>query len=380
MFDSIYVLKIKDQKILKKLLKNHIYIEKIIYDKLGCFIYVDYDNYCKIIKYKKIFEISLIEVKGINKYKYLIKKYLLFFISVIISILSLYVLSNVIFDVSIMSNNKEIIKLLDNELEYYGISKYHFVKSYEEKEMIKTKILEDHKDKIEWLEIDRKGTKYTINVLERIINSEEDEETYRHLISKKNAIILEIKAENGSIIRKVNDYVNKGDIIVSGAITKGEDVVAYTRAKGIVYGETWYNVQVELPINYYSKLYTGKEKKRLVISFLNKKIKLFDFSKYKDEEYEDKVIFESNLLPFKFSYSKIKEVEIISDIYSYDKALEQGINLAREKLLTTLEKGSKILSQKKLKLYTKDSKIILEVFFKVYEDITDYCDILIEGD
>jgi len=33
-----------------------------------------------------------------------------------------------------------------------------------------------------------------------------------------------------------------------------------------------------------------------------------------------------------------------------------------------------------LKLYTKDSKIFIEVFFKVYENITDYCDIVLEGE
>jgi len=56
------------------------------------------------------------------------------------------------------------------------------------------------------------------------------------------------------------------------------------------------------------------------------------------------------------------------------------MNLARSRLLETLDNDSKILSQKKLKLYTKDSKIFIEVFFKVYENITDYCDIVLEGE
>ncbi len=36
---------------------------------------------------------------------------------------------------------------------------------------IKNKILEENKDTLEWLEIIRNGTKYTIRVEERIINN-----------------------------------------------------------------------------------------------------------------------------------------------------------------------------------------------------------------
>lgn len=380
MFNSIYIFKIEDKKNIKKLIKYHIYFENIVYDNKNCYIYVDYYNYCKVLKYKNLFNIELVDTRGINKYKYLLKKYFLFFISIIVGIMGVYFLSNVIFDVKIMTNKEDLYKLLSNELEYYGISKYNLVKSFEEKEEIKKKILEEYKDKIEWLEFERKGSVYYINVLERIINKEDDSSDYRHLVSRKNAIILEIKAEDGEIIKKINDYVNKGDIIVSGAIMKGEEVKNYVKAKGNVYGETWYNVSVELPINYYEKLYTGNEKKRITINYLDKHIKLFNFSNYQNEEREDKVIFQSKILPFSITYTTFKEINLFDDVYTVEKAMDKGISLARSRLLETLDSDSKILSQKKLKLYTKDSKIFIEVFFKVYENITDYCDIVLEGE
>ena len=380
MFNSIYIFKVGDKKNIKKLIKYHICFENIVYDNKSCYIYVDYYNYCKVLKYKKLFNILLVDTKGVNKYKYLLKKYFLFFISIIVGIVGVYLLSNVIFDVKIMTNKEDLYKLLSNELEYYGISKYNLVKSFEEKEEIKKKILEEHKDKIEWLEFDRKGSVYYINVLERIINKEDDSSDYRHLVSKKNAIILEIKAEDGEIVKKINDYVNKGDIIVSGKIMKGEEVKNYVKAKGNVYGETWYNVSVELPINYYEKIYTGKEKKRLTINYFDKHIKLFNFSNYQNEERSDKVLFQSKILPFSITYSTFKEINLFDDVYTIEKAIDKGMNLARTRLLETLDSDSKILSQKKLKLYTKDSKIFIEVFFKVYENITDYCDIVLEGE
>ena len=135
-----------------------------------------------------------------------------------------------------------------------------------------------------------------------------------------------------------------------------------------------------MPINYYSKTYTGNEKKRLVINYFDKHIKLFNFNNYENEERSDKVIFQSKILPFSISYSTFKEINLFDDVYTADKALDVGMNLARNRLLDTLEKDSEILSQKKLKLYVKDSKIYIEVFFKVYENITDYSDIVLEGE
>ena len=71
MFNSIYIFKIEDKKNIKKLIKYHIYFENIVYDNKSCYIYVDYYNYCKVLKYKKLFNIELVDTKGINKYKYL---------------------------------------------------------------------------------------------------------------------------------------------------------------------------------------------------------------------------------------------------------------------------------------------------------------------
>ena len=122
MLNNIYIFKVGDKKNIRKLIKYHIYFENIVYEGSSCYIYVDYYNYCKVLKYKKIFNIELVDSKGINKYKYLLKKYFLFFISSVVGVFGLYFLSNIIFDVRIMTSNEEMYKLLLNELSYYGIS------------------------------------------------------------------------------------------------------------------------------------------------------------------------------------------------------------------------------------------------------------------
>ena len=148
-----------------------------------------------------------------------------------------------------MSNNKDLVKIINRELEEADFKKFRFIKSYAEKEKLKDKILSEYKDKLEWLEIDLIGTKYYVRILERVINKEHNY-NYQSIVARKNATIKEIKASSGSIVKKVNDYVNKGDEIISGYIKKGDDIKDIVEAKGSVYGETWYNVKVILPRTY----------------------------------------------------------------------------------------------------------------------------------
>ena len=161
---TVYILKLSDVKYLNRLVQNKIKFQKIKYQNKSCLLYVDKENYDKLKKYLEIYDITLERVEGLEKYLFLLKKNIIFIISVILGLVFLYLLSNMIFDIKIMTDKKDLVKILNNELEYYGISKYHFVKSFKEKEEIKNKILNDYKDKFEWLEIDLVDSNYYIRV------------------------------------------------------------------------------------------------------------------------------------------------------------------------------------------------------------------------
>ena len=68
-----YILKLENKKYLNNLLKYNVYFYKIKYQGDICFLYVNYDNYIKLIKYKDIYGISLSGVVGLPQYKTLIK-------------------------------------------------------------------------------------------------------------------------------------------------------------------------------------------------------------------------------------------------------------------------------------------------------------------
>ena len=137
MLNNLYILKIPDNNILKKLIRYHICFTKITYYDNYILVAVDYLNYANILRYMKIFNIELVSVKGLKHYKYLLKKYFIFLVSIILGFIWLIFLSNIIFDVRIMTNDKEIAQILNLELNYYNIRKYKMVVSFKEKESIK---------------------------------------------------------------------------------------------------------------------------------------------------------------------------------------------------------------------------------------------------
>ena len=368
---TTYILKLNNKKYLNRLLSYKVHFKKIKYQGDICFLYVNYDDYKTLIKYKDIYGIALYKIVGLTNYINTIKNNIVFIISTIFGILLLFILSNVIFDIKIMSNNNELIEIIKRELDEAEFKKYRFIKSFREKEQLRNKILNEYKDKIEWLEIDRVGTKYYVRVLERIIHKE-DNINYQSIVARKNAIIKEIKASSGEIVKKINDYVNRGDEIISGKIMKKDEVKSMVEAKGSVYGETWYNVKVILPRTYNTIKYTGNSYNTLSIKVLGKRFLLFSKNKYQQEDYQDSELINDKLLPFSINKTKVLEKNNENFFYTYQEAWEKGLSLAREKLLNDLNGDSKILLQKKLKLYEENSTIIVEVFFKVYEDITDY--------
>ena len=375
----------KDPKyFLRHLIVKKIKLYNIIEDHDGISLTVDEVDYAKILKMKTSYNIKIINRFGVAKLRYLLLKYKYILSFLFLPLGLMIILSHFIFFIDVIHSKEEIRELVENDLKEFGISKYRFRVSYAKKEEIRNKILEKEKDKIEWLEIDRIGTRYIVNVEERLIKDNKVDNEVRDIVAKKDAMILNIEAETGEIVRKKYEYVRKGDTIVSGTIKNKEDEVSKVKAEGKVYGEVWYSVTVELPKKYYEEKKTGKTSKALTLRIANKKISV-PFSKdNKSYISEDSPILENNLIPIKLVLETKHEIEIIDKEYNMDNSSSEAIKLATKKLEERLDEQSMILSKKVLKKTLKNSKIIVEIFFKVRENITDYKkiskELKIEGD
>lgn len=375
-FSSSIKIKVTGRNInnfLKRLINNNINIEKVMpISHKEIDLIINYQDLDKVLKLKTIYNIKIVRYYGKLRIIKRIKKDIFILSSLLISLLLIYTLSNVIFKVEVIHSNKNIIKLVTKELEDNGIKKYKFVKNYQEIEKIKNKILEENKDTLEWLEIIREGTKYTIRVEERIINNKPKDNKIYNIVASKNAVIKNIYAESGEKIRSINTYVKKGDIIISSDITLPNNEKISKTASGKVQGEVWYNINIEYPYQYHEIKYTGNKKKVLVLNLLNKRISFFDFHKYKTFNRNIKYIFNNNITPISLIYEDEYETNIINEVYDYNTAREKAITKAKEKILEKYPNIKDITNIKIIKEEDKKNKISLNLFVTCLEDITEY--------
>ena len=376
LFKSKFNLNVKGNNIerfIKRLKSNNIEILNIKYiskNEVSIKIYkYDYD---KVIKLKTIYEINIIESYGIIKIidKSLENRFMILFI--LISLISLYIITNIIFDVDVITNDSKMGKTLLEEFGKLGLKKYNFKKNYNRLQEIKKTIINNHRDEIEWIEIENIGTKYIIRYEPRIKNKEEEETVLRNIVARKNCVIKGINVSKGQIIKNVGTYVKKGDVIVSGYIDLNGTIKDTVSSTGTIYGEVWYKVEITYPYKYSEVTLTGNKNKVLVIKILNKEIELFNFNKYKTKKSTSKTILKNNLLPIKLVFQDQMETIEINENNKESDIIEKSISLSKDKIQKALKDGEFISSYKVLNKIIHSDSLTLNIFFSVIEDVTDY--------
>ena len=140
-------------------------------------------------------------------------------------------------------------------------------------------------------------------------------------------------------------------------------------AKGSVEGEVWYNVSLEYPFVYQEEKLTGKTKTIYVLNFLNHRISLFDFNKYKSFKTKDQVLLYNPLININLVKEKQYELIIKDEVYPEDIAITKAKDYIEQKLK---KDNPNIKSIKKITILSQDitdSKLKLKLFISVIEDI-----------
>lgn len=356
---------IKDYSyVLKKIFQNNIDIIDS-YKKKDDYFFVMYENDYQVLEncdYKKA--IILQGYKGIYNIINLINYNLLYIITTLLIILIMFLSNNIIVKVNVYTNNINLNKKIKYYLMDYGIKDISIKKDYKLIQKVKNKILDQYKDDIEWIEITPNGYNYNVYLIERKKDKLKLSNDKCNYIAKKSGTITRINASRGVLLVDYNNYVNQGDILISGQIIYNDELKKEICAKGRIYGEVWYESTIAYPLKE-SEVHQSKNK------FYNLKIKLFD----------KKYIF------FKNKYSNQKNIlnigndriglEVISSSKEYKKTHKLSENEATKKALDKLSKSittkshnkSKIISQNILKKYVKNDTIYLKVLVTVEEEL-----------
>ena len=377
--NNILVIEVKTRNIDRFL--NNLY-------KLNIDIYnVNVINYKEVIieinelDYNKVKRLSILNKLKVIDYKGRIKRRKIFLynktliFSIFIGIILLILLSNIVFSIDIYHSSNKLREYLLSELNKNGIHKLQFVKNYHDLEKIKNKILNDNKDKIEWLEINRVGTKYIVKVEDRKINNLSTDYKYQDIIATKDGVIKKIVANNGMKIHEINEYVRKGETIISGNIYLNDKLRSKVKATGSVYAEVWYKLSIEYPIINDYKEETGNRLNTYTINIFNNSINLSK-NKYKNYNINKKYILKNHIIPISISYDTIYELKGVSGIYTEAEALLNAKAYARGKIEETLKKDEYIISDKVLNYRENRNTIYIDIFYKVYQNITGTREIL----
>lgn len=356
-----------------RLQKNNIEILKCTQktkEKINIIIYEK--DYEKIQQIKTIYNIEKLNTYGMIKIrkKIIRNKYLI--ISLIIGLIILKTLTNIVFNIQIIHNDNDVRIFLKEELKKYGIKEKTFKKNYKQIQTIKQEIINKYKDKIEWLEIETKGTKYIIRVEMRIIKETEEKPNNRNIVAKKDAIIKQIQATKGQIIKETNMYVKKGDIIISGNIYDNETIKDTLAADGIVYGETWYEISVTYPYVYNEKKTLENKNQVYVLKIFNKNIELFNKHPFKNKEIKEKILLKNNVVPIQLTKQNQTEIEVIEQILTVDEAIKKAEEKAISEMTSKLKENEYIINYKILNTNVKENELQLNIFFSIYENITEY--------
>lgn len=366
---------------LKRLIANKMDLIDLKYNSHNeAVVTIKYSDYLKLKTIRSIYDVKITNTYGKLRIRNKLKRSYILLSSIILGIALIIFLSNIIFSIEVIHTNKSVIELVGNELNKNGLKKYTFKKKYKDIKKIEDKILNDNKDKLEWISIEIVGTKYVVRIEERKIKNENNDNIYQDIVASKSGVIKKIIALSGEKKYEIDNFVSKGDTIIKGSITKPNNEVILTHASGLVYAEVWYQISVEYPYQYKEEILTGNKKNIYYLKFINKRLELFNFKKYKNFQKEPKILLYNSILPISLVKEKQYEVNIIDEIYTTEEVINKAITLAESRLMSSNKKIDKIEGVSIIKKEEYDSKIKLDLFISVIEEIGEVKILNEEGD
>ena len=353
-------------KLVERLNKASIsFFDTKIYDKY-IIIKITLEDYLRLKKYLISYKIEKNNEVGLFKIINIIRRRKVFIISLVIGVLLLLLLNNMVIRIDILTNDLYIKKIVSKSLDKYNLKVLTFKKDHFAVEKIVNKIVDENKDYIEWLEIRYDGMKMIVEVTKKEEENNEISDKYCNVISKSDAKIISFTIAKGESIVKLNQYVNKGDILVSGLIKNNEEIKNVVCAQAEVYGEVWYKVRIEVPFNNEEYIKSGKKSYNLNGKIDDKNYKILK-SKYKKSKDSKEILYKLN--DFQISLVKEEELKLKRVKLTEKEAFNKGLKLVDEKIKLKLSSKEEILEKKVLKKVINDSTMVLDIFVVTKENI-----------
>lgn len=304
----------------------------------------------------------------INRYR----KRKIFLVLLIIVSLFIFGVSNFVWNIEIIGNEKISKEELLSQIEENGLKIGMLKQKVNAKEIINSIRLQ--RNDIAWIGIEIEGTNAKVEIVEadekpEIINEEE----YCNLITKKDGVITKINVQNGTALVKVGDVVKQGDMVVGGWMEGKYTGTRYVHAKAEIEAKVWYSKKETMNLNQEIRNPTGKEENHYGIKINNFKINFGKgvpkFEKYDTMNTDKKLkIFSNFYFPIEICKTTYKEVETSQITYTKEEAKEILQKKIEEELkgeISVLENIINIQVNEKL----EGEELEVEVIYEVLENI-----------
>ncbi|MBO1626491.1 sporulation protein YqfD [Bacillus arachidis] len=297
-----------------------------------------------------------------------------FLIGFLIFFFGMIALSNMVWKIEITGAKPETEYILMKELDKMGIKKGRLQFQMPSVEDVQ-RHLTDNINAITWAGLEIKGTTYHFKIVEKNEPEKEKEQKPQHLVAKKEAIVTKTFVETGKPVVMKNDYVQKGQLLVSGMFGK-EDNPTIVSAKGIVYGETWYESEVTVPLKTTFQVYTGNSYNEHYLRFGSVKIKIWGFQhdKYKrprTENIKHDVKLFGFSLPISYEKEIVREEEEANREYTEKQAMQVAKEMAAKELKKKLDEHAMIVSDKILRKEVEVDHLRVTLHYTVIENIAE---------
>ena len=215
--------------------------------------------------------------------------------AILLSILLWYGLSSMVFEIQIKGEKDESRKLIADTLK-----KMEVVPPFKSRDVsqLKTQLKKNLENDIAWLEIEKQGSRYLITYTPKEFASL-SQLGHEELIAQEDGMIERFDIQHGNKLHKVNEFVHKGDVLVSNVLEDSKG------GKQEVYAYVWKDITVTM------------DKTREPKAFQYFQL-LFDARRKVSEDFhKDDRIYKENILQFSTDMGKIKMVihyTLIKDI------------------------------------------------------------------
>lgn len=206
-------------------------------------------------------------------------------VGVLVSLLAVYLLSGVIWDVRVSGAENTSEQVIIQALEEQGVGigrKWSRI----DKNRAEVGALTDC-EQISWISINRRGTVAYVTVIEKLDGGDLPPLDDRpcNVVADRDGVIEQISVQSGCAVVSVGDVVRKGDVLISG-IMETENGTRLCHASGVVIAQSSATVSAEVARAEVEKVYFEAVLGELDLRIFNFSINIFKNYGNLDNDYD----------------------------------------------------------------------------------------------